>query len=79
MQSIEVYLKKFEHFGLKERELSKNVRQAIVDVCGVTVSEKEVSIRDGVLRVHVTGAAKAEVFMHRKEIEQRFAEIVRVL
>ncbi|MEY2641185.1 MAG: hypothetical protein RL150_578 [Candidatus Parcubacteria bacterium] len=79
MQSIEVYLRKFEHFGLKERELSKSVRQAIEDVCGVTVGEKEISIENGVLRVRVSGSAKAEIFIRRKEIEERFAEILRVL
>lgn len=79
MQSIDVYLKKFEHFGLKERELKKNISRAILDVCGVEVSEKAVHIQNGVLRVDVSGPAKVEVFIRRKEIESRFEEILRVL
>lgn len=79
MQSIEVYLKKFENFGFKERELTKNIRQAITDVCGVEVSDKEITIQNGVLRVLVSGSAKAEIFIKRKEIEERFEEILKVL
>ncbi len=79
MKGIEVYLKKFENFGFKERELTKNIRQAVFDICNVEVSEKEVSIVDGVLRVSVSGAAKAEIFIKRKEIESRFEEILKIL
>lgn len=79
MQGIEVYLKKFEHFGFKERELSKNIKQAILEICGVEVTEKEISIKEGVLRVLVSGAGKSEIFIKRKEIEERFKEIAKIL
>jgi len=79
MQGIEVYLKKFENFGFKERELTKNIKQAIFEVCNVEVSDKEISIQDGTLRVLVSGSAKSEIFIHRKEIEKRFEEIIKIL
>lgn len=79
MQGIEVYLKKFEQFGFKERELTKNIKQAILDICGVEVSDKEISIQDGVLRVSVSGAGKSEIFIKRRDIEARFEEIVKIL
>ncbi len=79
MQGIEVYLKKFEQFGFKERELSKNIKQAILEICGVEVAEKEISITEGVLRVSVSGAGKSEIFIKRKEIEERFKEIGKIL
>jgi len=79
MQGIEVYLKKFENFGFKERELTKNIKQAILEVCNVEVSDKEISVQDGTLRVLVSGPAKSEIFIHRKEIEKRFEEIIKIL
>jgi hypothetical protein len=79
MQGIEVYLKKFEQFGFKERELTKNIKQAILDICGVEVSDKEISIHDGVLRVLMSGAGKSEIFIKRREIETRFEEIIKIL
>lgn len=79
MQGIEVYLQKFAAFGLKERALSENIRKAALEICGVELLEKEVRIEDGVLRVLVSGPAKAELFLHRRAIEDRFSEISRVL
>lgn len=79
MQGIEVYLKKFEQFGFKERELIKKIAQVIFDVCGVEVSEKEIKIQEGVVRIAISGAGKSEIFLKRKEIEAKCNEITTLL
>lgn len=70
MQSIEVYLKKFENFGLKEKLVAEKTIQTIETLCGFTVEEKAITYMNGVLRINVSGPQKAEIFIKRKELQK---------
>jgi len=79
MQGIEVYLKKFENLGLGEKKIKQKLIGVIKEVSGVDVTERQIDIVDGLVRISVTGPAKTEIFIRRNEIKEKIDEVLNIL
>lgn len=75
MDQISLYLKKYENFGFKERDLKLKLIEVIKEETGLDLDKDLISIRDMTVNISVSGAAKAELFMKRNIIENRINDI----
>lgn len=76
MQNIALYLERFKSLGIKEEEYRKRVQQAAFTVCGVTIDDKKIAYKNGVVTINVSGPAKTLIFLHKEKIE---AEVKKML
>lgn len=75
MNQISLYLKKYENFGFKELDLKKKIIEIVKKETGVELSKENILVNDMTANINVSGAAKAELFMKRKIIEQQINDI----
>lgn len=68
MENISLYLEKFKSLGLKEKKYKEIVVQAIKNVCGSKINEKDVSHNDGEVVIKVSGPKKAAIFLYKEKI-----------
>lgn len=79
LQNIELYLKKFADFGLKETLLKEEIIKAIKEETNVDLKEEDLSIQNGIVRVNVSGSAKTEIFIKKKNIQERMEKSLNIL
>ncbi|MBP9763299.1 MAG: hypothetical protein KBD10_00950 [Candidatus Pacebacteria bacterium] len=75
MEQINLYLKKYENFGFKERELKLKIIEVVKEETGLELDKELISIKDMTVNISVSGAAKAELFMKRNIIESKINDI----
>lgn len=79
MHPIEIYLKKFANFGLKEKLLKEEIIKIIKEETSIDLKEKDLDIRDGIIRININGPAKTEIFIRRKKIQEQLEKNFEVL
>lgn len=70
MKGIELYLEKFKNFGFKEKQF----KQTILDVLKeykIELETKDIDVREGVVRLNLSGSAKSELFLNKNNIEMK--------
>ncbi len=75
MNQISLYLKKYENFGFKEADLKKKIIEIVKKETGIELDKENISVKDMTANINVSGAAKAELFMKRKIIEEQINDI----
>jgi hypothetical protein len=75
MNQISLYLKKYENLGFKETDLKKKIIEIIKKETGVDLSKDDIKIYDMTATISVSGAAKTELFLKRKFIEEQINDI----
>ena len=68
MKGIGEFLERFKNFVPPNRALVKAVREALFEVSGLTVSEKDIRVVKGVANIQAPSAVKSEIRLHRKNI-----------
>ena len=79
LQNIELYLKKFADFGLKEKLLKEEIIKAIKEETNIDLEEEDLNIQNGIVRVDVSGTAKTEIFIKKKNIQERMEKSLNIL
>jgi hypothetical protein len=79
MQQIEIYLQKFKDFGLKEKILKEKVCKIIKEETKVFIKEEDIDLKNGVLRINISGAGKSEIFIKRNKIKERLESNLDIL
>lgn len=75
MNQISLYLKKYETIGFQEQDLKKKIIEIIQKETGVELSNNSIKINDATAVISISGAAKAELFIKRKLIEDQLNDI----
>lgn len=75
MNQISLLLKKYENLGFKESDLKKKIIEVIKIETGVDLEKDNIKIHDMTATIVVSGAAKAELFLKRKKIEEQINDI----
>lgn len=78
MNQISLYLKKYEAIGFKDTDLKNRIIEVIKKETGIEIDKTKISINDMSVNISVSGAAKAELFLKRKSIENQINEIKNV-
>ena len=71
MQQIEIYLQKFKDFGLKEELFKEKIINVVKEEVGIDLKKEEIDVKDGNIRINISGPAKTEVFIKRKIIQEK--------
>ena len=79
LQQIELYLKKFADFGLKEKLFKEEIIKVIKEETDIDLEEEDLSIQDGVVRINVSGSAKTEIFIKTKTIQSKLEKSLEIL
>ena len=75
MNQISLYLKKYENLGFKETDLKKKIIEIVQQETGVELTKENISLRDMTANISISGAAKTELFLKRKAIEEKINDI----
>ena len=75
MNQISLYIKKYEIIGFKENDLKKKIIEIVQEETGVELVKDDISVNDMTARISISGAAKTELFMKRKVIEEKLNDI----
>jgi hypothetical protein len=75
MNQVSLYLKKYENFGFKEADLKNKIIEVVKKETGVELKKKEIFLKEMTANISVSGAAKAELFLKRKIIENQINDI----
>ncbi|MEK7463736.1 MAG: hypothetical protein AAB610_01285 [Patescibacteria group bacterium] len=68
MKSIGLFFDKFKNSALKEIKKREAICSAIYEATGCKVEEKDISIKDCVIRINGSQSFKSELFMKKKII-----------
>lgn len=68
MQNISLYLEKFKSLGLKDKQSKDLVIEVIKDVCGVSLTSKQVVSKGSEFVCNVTGSQKAVLFLNKEKV-----------
>lgn len=75
MNQISLLLKKYENLGFKESDLKKKIIEVVKKETGVELEKDNIKLYDMTATLMVSGAAKAELFLKRKVIEDQINDI----
>jgi len=75
MNQISLLLKKYENLGFKESDLKKKIIEVVKNETGVELEKDNIKIYDMTATIIVSGAAKTELFLKRKKIEEQINDI----
>jgi hypothetical protein len=75
MNQISLLLKKYENLGFKESDLKKKIIEIVQKETGVELKKDDIKIFDMNATLKVSGAAKAELFLKRRKIEEQINDI----
>lgn len=76
MQNIAIYLEKFKTLGLKERESKDLVIDVVKNICGFTLSPKQIVSKDGEITCNVTGSQKAVLFLYKSKVIEEIKKML---
>lgn len=75
MDQISLFLKKYENIGFKEVDLKRRIIETIKEETGLELKKDDIQINEKDVRINISGAAKAEVFLKRGNIEKKINDI----
>jgi len=73
-KDISSFLSRFERLTPPERSIKKAFQDIAKEVLGVTVHEKEMSIRGGVLYINTNSVLKSEIVINKARILRDLSE-----
>lgn len=62
------FLSRFKKLGLPNETIRKMAIEVIYNICAVNVSLEDVSYRDGVVYIKLSGAPKSEIYINKQKI-----------
>ena len=68
MEHISFFLKKFSGLGMEQVLVKEEVCKIVEELCGIKLSTKDVSYKDGEVVVNGSKMLKSELFIRRGEI-----------
>ncbi|MFT5352788.1 MAG: hypothetical protein ACI9GH_000655 [Candidatus Paceibacteria bacterium] len=74
MEHASIFLEKFKRFGFKDQILKETVINVIKDKFDFELQKSDISLRDGVVRIEVSGPIKSEIFIHKENIQKEVIE-----
>jgi hypothetical protein len=77
MEQITLYLEKFKRFGFKNQILKEVVMSVVKDELGLILERGDIDLKDGVVRIKVSGAAKSELFIKKELIQKKVLEQIK--
>lgn len=75
MDQISLFLKKYENLGFKDLELKRRIREILKKEFDADLSDDDIKIEEKTIRLNVSGALKAEIFLKRSVLEKRIGDI----
>lgn len=75
MDQISLYLKKYENLGFKDIELKRRVREILKKEFDADLLDDDIKIEEKTIRLNVSGALKAEIFLKRSILEKKIGDI----
>lgn len=79
MDQISLFLKKYENLGFKELDLKRRIISVVKEETGLELKNDDIQINEKTIRLNVSGAAKAEIFLKRGKIEEKISDINKIL
>lgn len=76
MKGIGEYLKKFADFAPPARAAQRAVARAVGERFAASVSEGDVSLRDGGAYIRASGALKSEIAINKEALLSRVRELL---
>ena len=70
MENISIYLQKFKNFGAGDRAVKEKVIAVIKKLTGEELDSKLINLKDGEIRINVSGPMKSELYILKKQIEK---------
>ncbi len=75
MNQISLFLKKYENLGFKEFDLKRKIIEVVKDEIGLELKQDDIKINEKEVRINTSGAAKSELLLKKRIIEEKINEI----
>jgi len=70
LSNISIYLDKYKNIGFERISFKKVIISVIKDVCDIDLESKDINVQNKILKIKVSGVLKAEIFIHKDDIEK---------
>jgi hypothetical protein len=79
MKDISFYFSKYKDLGLKQKQIEESLIKSIEDICGFVADKENIKITQKAVSLNIKGVEKNEIFIHKKEVQERFQELLQNL
>jgi hypothetical protein len=68
MEQISFYLNRFKVYGFKQVRMQELIAEAVSKELGIPIGRELVSYNEGEVRIKISGAAKAQMFLKKEAV-----------
>jgi hypothetical protein len=76
MKALNALLERFKNLTPPDASIRKAVVQAVKEVCGIDLSEKDVSVNGQTISISIRPAARGELFQKSALIQEKLLELL---
>ena len=76
MEHLSLYLDKFKKFGFEDQILKEALIGVVKGRFGADIDKSDISLKEGIVRINVSGPLKSELFLYKDKIQKEVIEIL---
>lgn len=76
MEHLSLYLEKFKKFGFEDQILKEALIGVVERRFGANIAKSDISLKEGIVRINVSGPLKSELFLFKDKIQKEVIEIL---